>query len=95
MTDRLFEIAATGIQYVHPLKLRVAQQKVVIFNMPSKQLQISKTLPALRDIFFLSFLLLFQDQFLLQKYCSHAVCLKAPAPSQSHTRSSQTHGLLA
>ena len=97
MADRLFEVTATGILYVHPLKLRAAQQKVMIFNMPSKQLQISKTLPAMRDSLFFSFsfLLPFQDQFLLQKYCPRAVCLKAPAPSQPHPRSSQTHGPLA
>ena len=76
----------------------------MIFNMPSKQLQISNTLPALRDSFFFfsfflsfffSILLPFQDQFLLQKYCSRAVCLKAPAPSKPHPRSNQTHGPLA
>ena len=53
MTDRLFEVTATGILYVHPLKFRAAQQKVMTFNMPSKQLQISKTLPALRETLFL------------------------------------------
>ena len=55
MTDRLFEVTATGILYVHPIKLRAAQQKVMMFNMPSKQLQISKTLPALRETLLLFF----------------------------------------
>ena len=94
MTDRLFEVTATGILYVHPLKFRAAQQKVMIFNMPSKQLQISKTLPALRDtFFFFSFAVpghLPASEVLFPSSLSEGPCTQPATPQvQSDTRTSR------